>query len=304
MKFSIHSKNVANKFSSIFTNLSTLTDNVSMFFRDEGLYIQGMDNSHISLYEVNFDKSWFTTYKREINDATKITINLDYFKRILSTRGDKQSICIEYKGENPDKLSITFRTVISKSKEFPREYEMSLMDIDEEMLDITKKEQSVVFFMDTKMFSSLIKQLSMFDETVFIKCNENDINFQTKGSEGSMSVNLMDNTEEYVDQFEIEEDYELKVYFSIRYIDSFCSFSKVSDRVRISFTNDFPIEVYYSLEEDEKETSKDDENTPKSWLRLLLAPKIMDDEDEEKYKGKNKDEEDEDEDDDDEEDED
>lgn len=320
MKLSIHSKSYAKKFSNVFTNLSTLTDSVSMFFRDEGLYIQGMDNSHISLYEANFDKSWFTTYKRDKTEAEKITVNLEYFKLILSTRGDEQGICLEYKGSSPDKLSITFRTVGKKTKEFPREYEMNLMDVDDEMLEIPTHDYSIAFYMETKMFSPLIKQLSMFDETLVVNCNENDINFRTKGTEGSMSVNLMDGEQEFVDQFEIEEDYNLRIYFSIRYIDNFCAFSKVDERVRLSFSNDFPLEVYYSLEGKEKkeepkkgkgkkaeEDAKDGSSTvvsddesneePKSWIRFFLAPKMMDDDDVEKYKDNNDDDEDEDEDD-------
>lgn len=289
MKLSIHSKSLSKRFVNVFTNLGNLTDTLVLQFNDNGLYVQGIDNSHVSLYEANFDKNWFSTYKREEEDAAQISVSLDYFKKILSTKGDDQLIYLEYKGESPDLLTIIFRSIGKETKDFPREYEMALMDIDTEMIEIPNDEQSVQFYIDTKLFSSLVKQLNMFDETVVITCNEEEIKFSSKGPEGSMNVNLFDNDKDYVDQFMIDEDYSLKISFALRYFEHFSAFQKVSSRVRLSFTNAYPVEVFYSLEtskEKEKEKTEHDDNgdddeqeDPKSYLRLLLAPKITDDAD-------------------------
>jgi len=295
MKLSIHSKNYAKRFSNVFTNLISLNDSAVLYFSKDGLYIQGMDSSHVSLYEVKFDKEWFSSYNYSDDDACQISINLEYFKKILSTRADDQIIYLEYNGLNPDILTIIFRSIVKSSKEFPREYEMSLMDIDTERLDLPNDEQSVQFYMDSKIFSSLVKQLNMFDETVVINCTEEEINFKSKGSGSSMSVNLFDNDKEYVDEFMIDENYKLKISFALRYFDHFCAFSKVSSRVRLSFTNDFPVEVFYSLDSNKKKESdnNEDDNTeentndtettdePKSFIRFFLAPRIVDAEEDE-----------------------
>lgn len=302
MKFSIHSTTLAKRFTNVFTNLSNLSDSVVLYFKEDGLYIQGMDSSHVSLYEAKFHKDWFSTYKVDENDTQQIAISLEYFKKVLSTRGDNQLIYIEYNGATPDTLTIIFRSMVKDSKEFPREYEMMLMDIDTETVVIPDEEQSVQFYVDTKTFSSLIKQLSMFDESVNIRCSEEEIKFSSKGIDGSMNVNLFDNDKDYVDEFMIDEDYKLNIRFALRYFEHFCAFQKVSHRVRLSFTNDFPVEMFYSLEttkdnkkskpDCEKEIQNNDEDSednegdeeiedteeedPKSFLRFFLAPKIVD----------------------------
>lgn len=284
MKLSIHSSTLAKRFTNVFTNLGNLSGSVVLYFKKDGLYIQGMDGSHVSLYEAKFDKDWFSTYKVEETDIERIAINLEYFKKILSTRADNQLIYIEYKGSTPNTLTIIFRTMVKDSKEFPREYEMALLDTDEETLEIPDEEQSVQFYVDTKAFSSLIKQLSMFDESVNIRCSEEEIKFSSKGFEGSMNVNLFDNERDYVDEFMIDEGYKLKIRFALRYFEHFCAFQKVSHRVRLSFTNDFPMEMFYSLENKKEKNgngnndeSEVEDDEPKSFLRFFLAPKIVED---------------------------
>jgi proliferating cell nuclear antigen len=280
MKFSIHSQSLAKRFTNVFSNLSTLTDSVVLYFKEDGLYMQGMDTSHVSLYEANFDKSWFTTYKPESTDVRQIAVNLTYFKKILSTRGDDQSIYIEYNGSSPDSLTIIFRSVVKETQEFPREYKLTLMDIDADVLDIPNEERSVQFYIDSKTFSVLIKQLSMFDDSVVIKCSDEEIRFSSTGNEGSMSVNLFDKDKDYIDEFSIDEDYKLKITFALLYFENFCAFQKVSSKVRLSFSNDFPVEMFYSLESSKKTDNEEnnDEESPKSFLRFFLAPKIKDDE--------------------------
>jgi len=162
---------------------------------------------------------------------------------------------------------------------------MTLMDIDSEYMSIPEDDRSVQFNMDSKMFSSLVKQLIMFDEVLHISCNEDKVKFYSKGLEGSMSVDLFDNEKEYVNEYMIDEDYELKISFALRYFEHFCAFTKVSPNVRLSFSNDFPVEIYYSLECDKVKKPADDgnddgdveENKPLSFLRFFLAPKIHDD---------------------------
>jgi len=287
MKFSIHSKTTAKRFTNVFTNLCSLTDTAVLHFNEDGLYVQGMDTSHVSLYEARFHSSWFSTYTLEDDDIRQIAISLEHFKKVLSTRGDDQLIYIEYSGGSPDTLTIIFRSMAKDSKDFPREYEMMLMDVDTETLAIPDEERSVQFYVDAKTFSLLIKQMNMFNDSVTIKCNEEEIWFISKGTEGSMRVNLFDNDRDYIDEYMIDEGYRLKMTFALSYFDHFCAFQKVASRVRLSFTNDFPVEMFYSLEHPTKKEGvsednmdEEEEEEPKSYLRFFLAPKLSDGDDE------------------------
>ena len=67
----------------IIQNLKVFTDNVNIHFNEDHFYIQGMDTSHVSMFDINLDSSWFSKYNSETNLC--IGINLNILSKILST---------------------------------------------------------------------------------------------------------------------------------------------------------------------------------------------------------------------------
>ena len=47
----------------IFQMIKMNTNLVHLKFYDSYLHIQGMDNSHVSLYDIQLDKTWFHNYE-------------------------------------------------------------------------------------------------------------------------------------------------------------------------------------------------------------------------------------------------
>ena len=62
MRFEINDKRKCELFINIFNNLKKFTDTISLIFDEERLYIQGMDASHVCIYELSLDKSWFCVW--------------------------------------------------------------------------------------------------------------------------------------------------------------------------------------------------------------------------------------------------
>ena len=78
MKFIIEDTRKTFKLANIFSHLKPFTDNVVIYFKATGLYIQCMDDSHCALFECSLDKSWFTSYEfDEKTDMPSISVKID-----------------------------------------------------------------------------------------------------------------------------------------------------------------------------------------------------------------------------------
>ena len=98
-------------FTNVFQNIKHFCDHINILFRQDGLYAQGMDNSHISIFELTIPVAWFDAYRFPYTSDVQIGINVALFHKILNTRDDGQEIFIKYdKDECPDKLLLHFIT--------------------------------------------------------------------------------------------------------------------------------------------------------------------------------------------------
>jgi proliferating cell nuclear antigen len=151
-----------------------------------------------------------------------------------------------------------------KTSMFDKYFDMKTMDLDEQLLDIPDNEYSVDLILPTKMFVSLSQELSMFDDSVRVVCNQDNVELVAKGHTGTMKVNMnIDDVLEYA----IEENISLDMIYSIQYFQMMCQFHKLSDKVALGFSEETPMMMKYELDET-------------SFVRFYLAPKLDDNDDE------------------------
>ena len=62
MKVTISNKNKKDLFVALFQIIKGCTSIVRVIFQQDKMYIQGMDKSHICLFQVNIQKAWFDEY--------------------------------------------------------------------------------------------------------------------------------------------------------------------------------------------------------------------------------------------------
>lgn len=277
MKCMIANKKHANIFISIFNNLGKLSDSLIIYFTDEHMYIQGMDNSHCSMFEVKIKSEWFDSYSCEESVTIGVITNILY--KVLNTRDENQLMYLNY-DKDDDKMGIQFKNLKQESKDFPKEFEIPLIDLDSEMLSIPEIETNMSLQMPVKSFSTIIDQLSIFGDTITINANMNDedcegeywnttINMSSSGTEGNMTVNLMNDKIKVLDLEKFSYDGSLiKQHYNLKFIQIFSSFSKINKNIKMNITNDMPLEVYFSVDNE-----KDEE---KGFVRFFLAPKIDD----------------------------
>ena len=255
MRFEITDKKKREIFITIFNNLKNFTDAIVLNIEQDRLYIQGMDNSHICVYELILQSSWFQVW--DITEPQVFGLSLPIFNKILHICSDKQSIHIH--SDNNEDLQIDF--TCDEKGEFDKHLKMPLMDIDTDRLHIPDMDYEVDIEMDSKKFKNLIDELANFNETLNIVCNENQVVLESSSSEGTMNVVI---TTDDIDLLAVVEGKEINSSFGIKYIAQMCQFHKVTTNCAIHITEGMPLQLKYEIDEE-------------CMMRFYLAPKISDD---------------------------
>ena len=262
MKLVIASKKKANVFTAIFQNLNKFTVDININFKEEEMYIQGMDSSHCSMFEINLKKEWFEDY--QCDQTTTIGINSLILYKIFTTRQDNQIIVMEYV-DNNDKMDICFKNLEKAENEFQKEFSIPLMDIETDVLAVPEVDFDIYININTKSFTTMVSQLEIFGDVVTLDYSDEKLFLKADGDNGKIGIVLKDEKTNNLNMCDINIDDSLNLSYSVKYISYFCSFSKINSNVNILFKESMPMLVHYELE-----------NSKDSYIKFYLAPKIDD----------------------------
>lgn len=259
MNIIINSPQKADCFAFLFQHIKMFTDHINIMFENERMYIQTMDNSRVSILEINIPKNWFDSY--EVSKGVTIGINANILFRVLNARERSQIITINFKEENNDKLNVHFTS--DNKEEFDKHFEISLIDIDSETMNIPEIEYQAEFTLGSANFANIINQLKTFGESLEINCSEEKILLTSSSiDQGKMSCEIkMDDLTSYA----IEEGESIKSGFSLNYLHNICLYNKLSKEIEIKISADYPMKIVYNLIG--SDTAK---------MTFFLAPKIGD----------------------------
>lgn len=261
MNITISDINKASDFCVLFQHIKQFTENINIMFEKDKLYIQSMDNSRIAMFELFLKNEWFDLYNFKTQKTSyTIGINSSILFRILNTREKTQSINIVYNEDNEDKLFINF--ISDNKKEFEKEFEISLINLDEESFQIPNIDYEAELSLNSTHFSTIIGQLKLFGDNLEISCCEELIKLTSKSIElGKMSVNIKI---EDLNEFSIIEGQTLNLSFTLNTLSNICLYHKLTENILIYFSTNYPIKIIYNLKNE-------------SSLIFYLAPKINDD---------------------------
>jgi len=228
---------------------------------DSGIQLQAMDNSHVSLVFVDLKADGFDKYKctRQISMGMSLTS----MSKILRCAANDDSITIKAEDE-PDKVTFMFE---NPRQEKVSDYEMKLMNLDNEQLGIPETDYQAVIKLPSSEFQRIVRDLGQFGDSVIIACTEKSVKFSSAGDIGTGNIKLLptanqDKKEEAV-VIAVEEPVTLT--FAVRYLNMFTKAATLASQVSLSMSPDVPLVVEYDMGD-------------VGCMRYYLAPKI-DDED-------------------------
>ena len=260
MNIQITNSSKAEVFSSIFQHMKLFTDSINVMFEPGRMFIQAMDSARVSIVEMYLPADWFDKYENTRGGTITLGINTTIMFKVLSTRDKIQSILLNYDMNQSDKLGLEFK---SESKAvFNKNFEIPLMDIDEEMMEIPTMDYQAEFSLPSANFASLVTQMKLFGDTLQFECSEDKIQMSAVSLDvGKMNVNIPIDD---LNAFSINEGEELDLSFSITHLSSICAYSKIAKDIDICITNNYPIRLTYLL------------NDSGAKFVFYLAPKISD----------------------------
>ena len=245
----------ANVFVELFQYLKQFVSIISLTLKTDQFYIQGMDSSQISIFEISLMNDWFDEYK--IEKDTVIGLNVNIFAKILHIYSNPQTISLII---NEDNMEIKFE---SDTKDFNKEFVMPLVEFESEHLSIPEKEYDMDIEMESKKFKNFIDELAIFGDVLTIKYeDENVVLTSQSDTEGSMKLLMK---AEDLEECTLNEEVETICSFRIKYLQYMTQYYKLSKYILLNFSNGMPMHCKYVLHKDEK-----------NFIRFHLAP-VMDD---------------------------
>jgi proliferating cell nuclear antigen len=259
MKFVISDKKKFSVFSTLFRHLPQFTETINLHVSETGIYVQGMDTSQISLFEIKLKNDWFDEFTCEKNCVIGLVCSV-FYKVFQCIDNLEQKMTIMF-DETKDKLNVKL-----EGNNIIKDFEISLLDIDSEILNIPETEYDVDIEIDSGSIANYINQMLIFDETFTLRTTQENIILSSKNESGSMSITIK---EESIISYAIEEELDLTLSFSLNYIKKICAFSKITKSTFINMKKNTPMRFHQSL--DNKGF-----NESENYIRFYLAPKIDD----------------------------
>ncbi|GAQ11296.1 proliferating cell nuclear antigen [Aspergillus lentulus] len=227
---------------------------------DSGIALQAMDNSHVALVSMLLKAEGFSPYRCDRNIA--LGINLVSLTKVLRAAQNEDILTLKA-DDSPDAVNLMFE---SAETDRISEYDIKLMDIDQEHLAIPETEYAATVEMPSAEFQRICRDLNALSESVVIEATKEGVKFSCQGDIGSGSVTIRQHTS--VDKPEQNVSIALSepvaLTFSLKYLVNFCKATSLSSQVTLCLSQEVPLLVEYGL--------------GSGHLRFYLAPKIGDEE--------------------------
>lgn len=251
----------ANVLKKVVDAIKDLVQDCNFDCNDSGIALQAMDSSHVALVSMMLKAEAFSPYRCDRNIA--LGVNLSSLTRVLRAAQNEDILTVKA-DDAADALNLVFE---SSENDRISEYDLKLMDIDQEHLGIPETEYAATVSMPASEFRRICTDLMAMSDSVTLDASKDGIKFSSAGDIGNGSVTLRSHTN--VDKPELNVNIELtepvSLTFSLKYLVNFCKASALSPHVKICLSNEVPLLVEYNL-------------SGTSYLRFYLAPKIGDEE--------------------------
>jgi len=241
----------------LFKFMKQLNQYVTFMCKEDELYIQLMDESHICLIDIIIPSTWFSSYTSENHT---FSVMASVLVKIFGIYTANTIIEIE---STDEKLHINFSADPDpKNKKYDlskKSFEINILDIEKDTLSPSMPETKLDFVMKTKTFDKYINELASFGDEICLSCKDEKLYMYSKGDEGSLSIEIEgDNLEE----FAVVEGCTMESRYCLKYLQYIAKLYIIYPTVHVYADDCSPIVITF------------DNSTIK--IKYFLAPKTDD----------------------------
>jgi len=176
-------------FSDTIESVSNVLKMGTISVRDDGLYVSGMDDLHVSLIKLEIEKNDFDKFEKI--GPVNLGINFEEFVKLLKTSSGRGKLSIIYNESDP-KLNIIF-----ENDGLKRKYGLMLLDIDVDELEVPSIDYHLELELSTKIFSNMINSvIATGAEEITFRIKDKQLSTYSKGDISETEF-LFDNVEGY-----------------------------------------------------------------------------------------------------------
>lgn len=266
MNVELHTPAKAESFAGLFQHIKLFTEHINILFQTDKMFVQGMDSSRVSIFEIYLPATWFDTYELTGEVDVTIGVNVNIFSKVLATRDKAQIMRLNFPGGGDDKLFVDFvcppNATVNKSGVYDKSFEVPLMDIESEMMMIPPSESQAEFSVPAVKFAILMDQLKLFGDTIQFECSETAIQLTSHSQDcGKMKVDIPIDD---LTSFAINEGESMSLSYSLTHLHNICLYSKIAPEITIHMSDNFPIKMVFSV----------GSNDSGAQIVFYLAPKL------------------------------
>jgi len=247
-------------FKQIIESIKDLVADANIDCSEDEIAIQSMDSSHVSLVAVALQSNGFDHYR--CDRPISLGFNSQNMSKILKCAGNDDVITLKAE-DTGDTLTLMFE---SPSQDRIADFELKLMDIDNEQLGIPDTPYKCTVKMPSGEFQRIIRDLQVLGDTCTIACTKEGIRFSVSGDMGTGNVLTRANTstDKEDEQVIIDMEEPVELNFALRYLNFFTKATALSGSVIISMSPEVPVVIEYPIED-------------VGHVKYYLAPKIDED---------------------------
>jgi len=169
-------------FSNIFDTVSNILDTGMLKIRHDGLYVSGLDTSHVSFIKLEINKSDFKLYK--YTEDIDLGINFNDFVKIIKSGFNNEDVIISCKDSN--RLDIHFN-----GSGFKKRYSLKLLYVEHCDGDISDLDYKMELEIRSNLFHNLVNSILITESTdIIFSISNNILNIKSEGDYSEIDIQL------------------------------------------------------------------------------------------------------------------
>jgi len=238
---------------SLFESLKEIVFDVNIYFTNKSIKIMKMDHSHSMVLLLELYSSQFEMYKcgkiinNQFIDFTEdnpliIGVNVLYLFRLLKNLTNDDILTLSIDDNNPGFLEIeiekTAKNIISK-------YNLSLIELNEETLKPHELNYNNIIYMNSNSFFKIIKEMNQYSKILEVKYYNEQLTLSCKGDFTSQETIITAKSD--CIQFVKTNKEIYQSYFKLKNLISFIKFTNLSQKIKLSFDNEYPLLLDFKI---------------------------------------------------------
>eukprot|EP01055_Gregarina_sp_Pseudo9_P001825 Gregarina_sp_Pseudo_9__1824@NODE_2242_length_1079_cov_346_130769_g2064_i0_p1_GENE_NODE_2242_length_1079_cov_346_130769_g2064_i0NODE_2242_length_1079_cov_346_130769_g2064_i0_p1_ORF_typecomplete_len263_score49_29PCNA_N/PF00705_18/1_1e37PCNA_N/PF00705_18/8_6e02PCNA_C/PF02747_15/1_2e02PCNA_C/PF02747_15/5_3e34Rad1/PF02144_16/1_2e11Rad9/PF04139_13/1_1e09_NODE_2242_length_1079_cov_346_130769_g2064_i0163951 len=243
----------------VFDSIKEMVSDVNLECSEAGIQIQAMDPSHVSLVALNLPSAAFGNYRCE--HVRTLGLNMAAVTKVFKLCSSDDRVILRNQNDT-EYISFVFE---SSRDEKVSDFELKLMQVEEEHLGVPATEFAVSIVMPSRHFQKVVGDLGQFSDTIQIETTPKAVKFTARGDIGNGNTLYKASSGDHGDKIEIKCQMEgVTLMFATRYLNYFTKAASLADYVHLRMSPGQPLEVTYYLNNNEDSGS----------LKFYLAPKM------------------------------